>query len=234
MARIRSIHPGLATDEEFVSLTPFARIFAILLLCECDDQGVFEWKPLGLKMRIFPADDVDVTKLLAELVAANKVREYDCGGRRYGAVRNFRKFQRPQKPKAIHPLPDDMASYVGLSDSDTIPVRDQYDTPTRKSPQMEDGGCNSDTNVSAHPAPDPAKVMFDGGVRLLTGAGKTEAAARKLIGGWRKSHTDEAIIAALGAAQREGAVDPAAFIVKALGVRTREPPSAFGEGPERR
>lgn len=58
---------------------------------------------------------------------------------------------------------------------------------------------------------DPAKVAFDAGVKVLTAAGKSASAARSIVGKWRGKHGDEAVIAALGRAQREGAVDPVAF-----------------------
>jgi uncharacterized protein YdaU (DUF1376 family) len=58
---------------------------------------------------------------------------------------------------------------------------------------------------------DPAKVVFDAGVKVLSSAGKSPSAARSIVGKWRGQHGDEAVIAALGKAQREGAVDPVAF-----------------------
>lgn len=58
---------------------------------------------------------------------------------------------------------------------------------------------------------DPAKIAFDAGVSVLTAAGKSAASARAIVGKWRGRHGDEAVIAALGRAQREGAVDPVAF-----------------------
>ena len=68
MSRIRSIHPGLWTDDSFMSLSAFARLLYIGLLNEAWDDGVFEWKPLTIKARIFPVDSVDVPALLDELV----------------------------------------------------------------------------------------------------------------------------------------------------------------------
>jgi uncharacterized protein YdaU (DUF1376 family) len=59
---------------------------------------------------------------------------------------------------------------------------------------------------------DPAKAAFDAGIALLSRAGKSPATARTLIGKWIKAHKAEAVIVALGRAQREGAVDPVAFI----------------------
>jgi len=72
---------------------------------------------------------------------------------------------------------------------------------------------NTDTNVSGADAPpSPDKVMFDSGKRLLVEAGKTQAQAGQLLGKWRKAHGTEAVIAALGRAQREAAIDPVSFI----------------------
>ena len=70
-----------------------------------------------------------------------------------------------------------------------------------------------DTNVSnaADAPPDLTKVAFDAGVKVLTTAGKSASSARAIVGKWRGKHGDEAVISALGRAQREGAVDPVAF-----------------------
>lgn len=65
-------------------------------------------------------------------------------------------------------------------------------------------------SVSA--AADPAKIMFDAGIRLMGDAGVPERQARAIIGRWRTQHGAEAVIAALGRAQREGAIDPVSFI----------------------
>jgi hypothetical protein len=114
MARIRSIHPGIWTDEQFVSVSAFARLLALGLWNEADDQGVFEWKPITLKLRLLPADSVDVAALLAELVTIGNLMRYEVDGKPYGAIRNFRKFQRPEKPNAIHPLGEGVRKWVGL------------------------------------------------------------------------------------------------------------------------
>lgn len=66
-------------------------------------------------------------------------------------------------------------------------------------------------DTAADAPPDPAKIAFSAGVQVLTSGGKSEAQARAIVGKWRKAHGDEAVIAALGRAQREGAVDPVAF-----------------------
>lgn len=68
---------------------------------------------------------------------------------------------------------------------------------------------------------DPEKIMFDGGVSLLANAGKSETQARTLLGKWKKNHGAEAVIAALGKAQREGAIEPVAFIEGCLRAKAR-------------
>ncbi|WP_075595556.1 hypothetical protein [Novacetimonas hansenii] len=111
MARIRSIHPGLWTDEGFATLSMAARVLLIGIWNHADDGGGFEWKPLTLKMRIFPADTVDVSALLDELAEVNTVRRYEYDGRSYGAIRNFGKWQKPKKPSRFCPMPEHVREY---------------------------------------------------------------------------------------------------------------------------
>lgn len=63
---------------------------------------------------------------------------------------------------------------------------------------------------------DPVKTMFDAGVSLIAAEGKTEAAARSWLGKAKRDFGTEAVIAAIGAAKREGAVDVVAFMQRAL------------------
>ncbi|RFD18726.1 hypothetical protein DY926_15225 [Komagataeibacter melaceti] len=112
MARIRSIHPGIYTDEGFATLSMAARVLLIGIWNHADDGGGFEWKPLTLKMRIFPADAVDVSALLDELAGADAITRYEHDGRSYGAVRNFGKWQKPKKPSRFCPMPEQVRKYA--------------------------------------------------------------------------------------------------------------------------
>lgn len=147
MARIRSVHPSLFTDEAWVSCSPLARVFYIGLMTVADDQGLFEWKPLQLKMQVLPADAADVPALLAELIDVNLIAELTSAGKRLGAIRYFRRFQRPKKPNAIFVLPEEWRTYVDLradgselADVADDQVPNRFPTGGEKSPQMEDGG----------------------------------------------------------------------------------------------
>jgi hypothetical protein len=112
MPRIRSVHPGLWTDDAFVSCSPLARLLHIGLWTEADDGGAFSWNPLKLRMRLLPGDNLDLDQLLDELVRADLIRRYEVDSRPYGAVRNFGQFQRPKKPTRTHPMPPDLRTYA--------------------------------------------------------------------------------------------------------------------------
>lgn len=182
MARIRSVHPSLFTDEAWVSCSPLARILYIGLWTDADDQGLFEWKPLQLKMRLLPGDGVDAPSLLAELQENDLIKRYEVDGKAYGAIRNFRKFQRPKKPNAIHPITEIIADYVALdapdeavkddkSETSSEPVPHQFPTSSEIPPQMEDGGWRIEEELEANASPDEgvesapvaglARVAFD-------------------------------------------------------------------------
>jgi hypothetical protein len=107
------VHPSLFTDEAWVACSPFARLLYIGLWTDADDQGVFEWKPTQIKMRLFPGDDgIAMISLLSELAAAELIASFEHDGRKYGAIKTFQKFQRPKKPNALHPLPMEWRKYV--------------------------------------------------------------------------------------------------------------------------
>lgn len=150
MSRIRSIHPGFFTDEDLVGVSMAARLLFLGLGVEADDKGAFEWKPLTLKMRLFPVDNVDIAELLAELVAVNAIRPYEIDGRKYGAIRNFRRHQKPKTPNDIHPMADDFRNYVGLGGAKAEKAavnEEQFPPKGEKPPQMEDGGEEEDGDL---------------------------------------------------------------------------------------
>lgn len=172
MARIRSVHPGFFSDESVVACSFPSRLLLIGLWGEADDNGIFEWKPLSLKMRLMPADNVDLPTLLLELETHNTIRKFTHEGKYYGAVRNFAIYQRPKKPKTRYFMPDEFRTYVGLDRRSSEPDDDEAHPVPKKSeiaPQMEDGGCNrkeerKEENTSDDVSP---KYAFESGVIRL-------------------------------------------------------------------
>lgn len=85
MARMRYVKPEFWTDSAMVDLSRDARLFYIgtwnFAIC---DSGHLHDDPRGLKLKIFPGDDVDVTALLQELVSAGRiVRRTQPDGKTY-------------------------------------------------------------------------------------------------------------------------------------------------------
>ena len=117
MARIRSVHPKLLTDEAVMRLTldcPIAVVLVIGLWTEADDAGVFEWKPLTLKARILPVAPVAIDDLLALLAQLNFIKRFDVEGRPFGVIRNFVKYQRQRRPCDVHPFTPEMRAFAGF------------------------------------------------------------------------------------------------------------------------
>jgi hypothetical protein len=219
MARIRSVHPSLFTDEAWVSCSPLARILYIGLWTDADDQGLFEWKPLQIKMRLLPGDTASAGDLLGELADVGLLSRFDCDGKPYGALKDFRRYQRPKKPNAIHPLPEEWRAYVGLSDteqepspSDDEPLGNQFPTKGEMSPQMEDGGEDVGKKKEAiaspvgsaepMPTPDPwsKDIDFAKAWDACTEAGRKRSSRKKAWPEWRaalKRETGPVLAAAM-------------------------------------
>lgn len=157
MPRIRSIHPGLATDEAFMQMTAFAKAAWSLLWTQCDDQGVFEWKPVVLKARILPADHIEFASILEEWESLGCVQRFEVDGKSFGAVRNFQRWQRPKKPNPVYPLPNECRKFVGISEPSGEEVPNQYGTGGEKSAQREEVGGRREEESSRRGAEAPAE-----------------------------------------------------------------------------
>lgn len=91
MAKIRGIKPEYWTDDAVVELSIPARLLFIGLWNFACDNGHIEDKPRQIKMRIMPADDVDMVALLDELEHHGRIE-------RSGGVVTIPKFAEHQRP----------------------------------------------------------------------------------------------------------------------------------------
>jgi hypothetical protein len=151
MARIRSIHPGFFTDEavlELIKTHPEAVPLLLGLWCEADDRGTFEWKPLMLKARILPTASCEVGELLGYLSGLNFIRRFEIGGRQFGVVRNFAKYQRPRWLTEIHPSSEEARDYAGFINGERPP------SPLGRPTKSPDGAVLSSPE-SGSPEPPP-------------------------------------------------------------------------------
>lgn len=108
MARIRCIKPEFWTSEQIAECSPNARLVFIGMWTFSDDSGVHPASTKRLKMEVYPADefsDAQIKSMIAELVAAELIEEYDVSGASYWRVTGW-KHQKIDQPTYKHPLPD--------------------------------------------------------------------------------------------------------------------------------
>ena len=239
MSRIRSVHPGVWTDERFVSVSPLARLLFMGIWNECDDQGSFEWSPLKLKMRLLPADNADAAALMAELEEAGCILGYEIEGRKYGAVRNFCQYQRPKKPNSTYPQTDAVRKWVNTEARSTRDgsegVGNQLPTDGEKPRQRKEEGGSSSSVAKATaqnsllPA-DPAGTAADADAAFWATAKAYLAKAGVknpggVVGAWIRDHGKPETAEALTRAQLERAVEPIPFVQGCFrqGRKTAEP-----------
>lgn len=115
------------------------------------------------------------------------------------------------------------------------PTPTASNTAPNTAPTHDQHTKEKDNNSAKAGAPfgaaDPTKVLFDAGISILGQAGIPSGKARSLIGKWRSLHGEAAAIAAIGKAQREGAIDPVAFIegcFRFSAKKRRETANSFG------
>lgn len=93
MAKIRGVKPDYWTDEDIVELSIAARLLFIGLWNQACDNGHLEDKSKQIKMRVLPADDVNVAELLRELAGKGRIRRSDG----WITIPNFTKHQKPDR-----------------------------------------------------------------------------------------------------------------------------------------
>jgi hypothetical protein len=133
MARIRSTHPGQWTSGDFLECSPLARLLALALRNVADDHGAFRWKPKTIKAECLPADNCEILDLLEELIRNDQIVKYTIEGKEYGLIKDFTQWQRPKKPKYIHPIPPEFST-------NSEPVPNEFDTEEEITPQREEEG----------------------------------------------------------------------------------------------
>ena len=77
MPKIRGVKPDLWTDEDFVELSPYARLLWIGLWNYACDNGHLADKSKQIKMRVLPTDDVNCAELLRELAGQGLIERED-------------------------------------------------------------------------------------------------------------------------------------------------------------
>lgn len=105
MARARNIKPAFFSNEYLAELSFATRLLFIGLWTEADREGRLEDRPKRLKMSLFPADDVDVEPMIADLARLGFIRRYESDGIKVIEIINWKKHQNPHNTEKGSTLP---------------------------------------------------------------------------------------------------------------------------------
>lgn len=112
MPRSRNIKPGFFKNEQLIECSPWARLLFAGLWTLADRRGIVEDRPKRIKMELFPADNVDVDALIAELASVGLAERVTAGSYNVVYLPGFQRHQNPHKheqPSEI-PWPDSMST----------------------------------------------------------------------------------------------------------------------------
>jgi hypothetical protein len=98
MARIRNLKPDFWTDEKLVELEPWERLLFIGLWNFADDEGYLPFSPKRIKMQIFPADSLEISVGLQNLISIGALTLYECVAGQVLHVTNWGKHQKVSNP----------------------------------------------------------------------------------------------------------------------------------------
>jgi hypothetical protein len=154
MARIRTIKPDYWTDEAVVELEFWERLLFIGLWNFADDQGFLLYSPKRIKMQVFPADDVDVSRGLARLLEVSLLEAFDVlstPGAVLLRVKGWDKHQRVSNPAIARFHPADLQERSDLPESSVGLARALEPYPA------EGKGREGKGSSSSSPAGKPAR-----------------------------------------------------------------------------
>lgn len=100
MARIRTIKPEFWVDDQIVELDYATRLLFIGLWNFVDDEGYVEYKAKRIKMQIFPADSLDVSGMLTNLIQTGRLAEFASDQGNLLRVVNWDRHQKISHPSA--------------------------------------------------------------------------------------------------------------------------------------
>lgn len=135
MSRRRMIDPNIWQSEDMSKLSVFDRLLFIGMISNADDEGRGRAHSSFLKSIIFPYDEIDIDDIntaLSRISSYTSVVIYEVNGKRYYAFKNWKCWQRVDKPtKSIFPPPPDNSGIIpesvenpsGITPDELLPKR---------------------------------------------------------------------------------------------------------------
>lgn len=220
MARIRTIKPEFPQSESVGRISRDARLLFIEIWTICDDFGKARASSRMLASLLFPYDD-DAPKLidgwLSELERERCIQRYEVDGTHYLRVEKWQSHQKVDHPsKSLFPDPREIVASPREKLGEDLRTKDQGSKDQ-----------DSEANASGANAPQDLKlIIFGQGLDWLANqSGKPKEKLRSALGRACRDHGEATVIEVLGAAQREGPIDPIAWMERAFKLRKEQIPS---------
>ena len=108
MPRIRALKIGFFQNEDLSEFSFAHRLLFAGLWIIADKAGRLEYRPKRIKAALFPYNRLDIVKMIDDLSRGSDpfLVQYEVEGRRYIAIPNWNKHQRPHHTEAASELPD--------------------------------------------------------------------------------------------------------------------------------
>lgn len=184
MARKRMIDPSLWQDEGMAELTPRQQLLYVGLFSNADDEGRLKGSESALRLTLptlyagVTLEDINLD-VDAVLVAFRQLVRYEAGGRVYIAFRNYRHWQRIDKPSpSTLPAPPD--------DGDDSP------SPRRMIPDI-----SPSVPIAVPPSRKEEKLSEEKGREGKVAGARTPARERRRVAVLERSPEEAAVLAVL-------------------------------------
>ncbi|CAI8831880.1 DnaT domain-containing protein [Pseudomonas sp. IT-P2] len=184
MARSRNIKPGFFSNEHLAEVDFATRLLFIGMWTEADREGRLEDRPRRLKMALFPADNVDIEKMLADLDHLGFITRYTVGSFKAIQIVNWSKHQNPhvKEAKSVIPEMPGLEASEGEHGASPVQAPDKNSSFPADSLSLDSGFLIPDS-LSPSPAPVVTEDLFPNFWKLYprkVGKDKAEKAWAKL------------------------------------------------------
>lgn len=161
MARSRNIKPGFFSNEHLAELDFATRLLFIGLWTEADREGRLEDRPRRLKMALFPADNVDIDRMLDDLDHLGFIKRYTVGDLKAIQVINWSKHQNPHVKEAKSTIPEMpvVEACQGKHEESTVQAPDSHSSFPADSLSLDSGFLIPDSLTTSPSAPDSAELF---------------------------------------------------------------------------
>lgn len=161
MARSRNIKPGFFSNEHLAELDFATRLLFIGMWTEADREGRLEDRPRRLKMALFPADNVDINRMLDDLDHLGFIKRYTVGDVKAIQVINWAKHQNPHVKEAKSTIPEMpvLEESQGEPGASTVQAPDSHGSFPADSLSLDSGFLIPDSLTPSPAAPDSAELF---------------------------------------------------------------------------